>query len=206
MKKEKLRNIAPKLSELSRKTGFKVPEKYFKEVEETLLFELKSKSFSKPEEEFNTPEGYFNELEDTVVARLQALALYQQKESSELGEDYFDTVEEDVIKRLQSTPSKNVSIKRTIVRYMMPLAAAASLLLLVMLNNNTDPVVTFDSLATSEIENLLEEGMLDYDAESLAVVFPGVDLEDDLFEMSLSNEEVLDYLNDTDLEYITFDN
>ena len=117
----------------------------------------------------------------------------------------FDKVEDKVISQLKET-SKVIPLRRRILGYMVPIAAAASLLLLVLLNIDNDPVVTFDSLATSEIESLIEEGMIDINVESLAMVFPDVEFENDVFETTLSNEEVLDYLNYTELENITFDN
>ena len=205
MKKEKLHKVAPKLSRIPRESGFIVPKKYFKQVERTLLFEMKSTNVNTPNSEFKTPEDYFDEVEDIVIAKLKAVALQNKYESSPLVEDYFDKVEDAVMNQLKSAP-KVAPLRRRILKYMMPVAAAASLLLLILLNTEKDPIVTFDSLATSEIESLIEEGMINIDAESLAMVFPDVEIENDVFDLVLSNEEVLDYLNDTELENITFDN
>ncbi len=205
MKKGKLHKIAPKLSEISSKSAFKVPKKYFKQVEDTLMFELKSKNFKAKQDEFSTPDGYFDQVEDLVITKLKATALQDKDQSSVILEDYFDKVEDSIIDQLNSK-SKSFPLNKNILKYLVPVAVAASLMLIVVLNTKNDPVVTFDSLATSEIESFIDEGMIDIDAESLAMVFPDVDIENDGFESSLTNDEVLEYLNDTNLENLTFDN
>jgi cell division protein FtsL len=62
MKKNSLNNIS--------KTGFKVPENYFKEFENTLLSELKLKEMS-TNSGFKVPENYFETLDAKILKAIE---------------------------------------------------------------------------------------------------------------------------------------
>ncbi len=207
MKKKKLHKIAPLLSEISpKKSVFKIPDNYFDSVEDVVSAKIKSLHFDKiiATETFKIPENYFDTVEDILIAKMKAEALQTYKNDS-IPKTYFDTIEDTVLNRIKKK-SKVISLKTRIIKYAAPLAIAASLLLLIILNNNDDNTITFDSLATSDIEESIEDGFIDIDAENLATIFSDFEINDTSLMASLSDDEVLEYLSNEDLGEIIYEN
>ncbi len=176
MNKKELHKIAPKLSEIS--------------LHKT---------------GFEIPENYFDSLEDIVIAKLKAEALQNNVENAaEITDNYFSSVEDTISAKIKSN-SKVISLKNKFTRIAAPLAIAASLLLIFMLNNNSQNI-TFDSLASSDIENWIDNGGIDIDAYSIASIYPEIELTNDMYSDTLSDDEVLDYLYEEDLEDIIYEN
>ena len=206
MKKNKLHKIAPKLSEITPvKTGFQIPENYFKTVEDSIMAELKADNFQNKitNNTFKTPDNYFNSVEDLVITKLKAVAI-QEKNDTIIPDNYFDSIEDKVLSKLKTT-SKVISFKSRITKFVAPFAIAASLLLIFILNNNSD-TITFDSLTSSEIENWIDNGNIDIDALNMASIYPEIELTNEVYSTSLSDEEVLEYLYGEDLEEIIYEN
>ena len=207
MNKEDLHKIAPKLSEISlKKTDFEIPKNYFETVEDAVIAELKAEKLQqkKAKNPFKTPENYFNSLEDIVLTRLKAEAIQNNKINEEISDTYFTNVEDAVFNKMKST-SKVISLKSKIIKYVAPISIAASLLLIFTLNTNSNKV-TFDSLASSEIENWINNNNIDIDALSIAAMYPEIELTTEIDSESLSDDEVANYLTDEDLESIIFEN
>jgi hypothetical protein len=207
MKKEDLHKIAPKLSEIQLdKTGFEIPENYFETVEEGVIAELKAKNLPKKitSEIIKLPKNYFNSIEEIVIARLKAEVVQNNNEHNILPNDYFDSIEDVVLSKIKSKP-KIISLKSSILKFVVPIAIAASLLLIFILNHNSN-AVTFDSLAISEIENWIDNGIIDIDASSIASMYPDIELNNDYFSSSISDTEVLEYLYEEDLNEIIYEN
>ena len=152
--------------------------------------------------EFNLPDQYFESIEDIIIAKLKAAALENNKSRS-IPSAYFDTVEDAVLNKL--TKKKVIFSIKNITKYVVPITIAASLLLFIILNN-TDNTVTFDSISTLDIENSIENGFINIDAENLATIFPDIDFNEDDFHASFTDDEVLEYLNSEDLDEIIYDN
>ena len=206
MKRKDLHKIAPKLSEISLdKSGFEIPENYFDSIEDGVIAELKSENLLKKEttETFKTPENYFNSIEDMVLAKLKATAIQNNTEST-IPKNYFDTLEDQVLSKIKTTP-KVISLKSRFIKFAAPIGIAASLLLVFVLNNNST-TVTFESLASSEIETWIDNGSIDIDALSIASIYPEIELNSEMYSVSLSDDEVLEYLNDEDLENLIYEN
>ena len=94
---------------------------------------------------------------------------------------------------------------KSITKYIAPIAIAASFLIIFLLNNNSREI-TFESIASKEIEEFIDLGHIDYDAESLTIIFPNIELDDNNFISSLSENDVLEYLNENDLEELFYEN
>ncbi|WP_456379594.1 hypothetical protein [Lutibacter sp.] len=206
MKKKDLHKVAPKLSEISlKKSGFEIPSTYFETIEDGVIATLNAEKFSfiKPKESFQTPKNYFNSIEDIVITKLKAEAL-NTKNSNTIPENYFETLENKVISEIKTTP-KVISLKSRFIKFAAPIAIAASLLLIFILNN-TSTNVTFASLSSSEIENWIDNGSIDIDALTIASLYPEIELNDEIYSDSLSNEEVLEYLYQENLENILYEN
>lgn len=206
MKRKDLHKIAPKLSEISlKKSGFEIPSNYFETIEDGVLAKLKAENLTliKTRESFQTPENYFNSIEDIVITKLKAEAL-NTKNNNTIPEDYFKTLETKVISEIKTTP-KVISLKNKFIKYVAPIAIAASLLLVFVLNN-TSTNVTFASLSSSEIENWIYTGTIDIDALTIASLYPEIELSDEMYSDSITNEEVLEYLYQENLESIIYEN
>lgn len=152
---------------------------------------------------FEIPENYFDSVNDVIIAKLKAEALQNNKNDT-IPKPYFDSIEDVVLNKIKSK-SRVFSLKNNIIKYAAPLAIAASLLFLIILNNSNN-TITFDSIATSDIEASIEDGLIDIDAENLATIFSDIELDDSDLMASLSDDEVLDYLSNEDLDEIMYEN
>lgn len=208
MKNKKLHKIAPILSSLkSKTTGFKVPDDYFEEIDNSVIATLKMEAlqFNLEESSFKTPEDYFNTVEDIVISKLKSEVLYKN-ETTEIPNDYFTTVEEIILAETK-TNSKKTLFKNKVIQFIAPISVgiAASLLLIFTLKNTTENV-NFDSIAVSEFENLIDNGIIDLDEISLTTTFNDTDLNFSDFSNSLTENEVLEYLSEKDVESFMYDN
>ncbi len=206
MKRKDIHKIAPKLSEISlKKTGFEIPENYFESIEDAIIAELKAKTLLEKgtKETFKTPENYFDSIEEIVISKLKAEVIQNNTETT-IPRDYFDTLEDQVLSKIKTTP-KVIFLKSKFIKFLAPIAIAASLLLVFVLNNNST-TVTFESLASSEIETWIDNGNIDIDALSIASIYPEIELNNEIYSASLSDDEVFEYLNEEDLEDIIYEN
>jgi len=206
MKKKDLHTKAPKLSEISlKKTGFEIPENYFDSVEDAVMAELKAETLLKKENKkaFKTPDNYFDSIEDIVITKLKAEAIQHDNETTIPG-NYFQTIEDNVLTKIKTTP-KVISLKSRFIKFAAPLAIAASLLLIFTLNTEQDSI-TFESIAASDIESWIENGNIDIDALNIASIYPEIELNNEIYSSSLTDEEVLEYLYEENLEEIIYEN
>ncbi len=206
MKKSTLHKIAPLLSEISpENTGFVVPGDYFETIENEISAKFIAENFTNKQDEstFEIPLYYFDTVEDLVLAKLKVEAL-QTSNTSALSENYFDTLENTVLNKIKENPTI-FSLKRSITHYLAPFAIAASLLLIFVLNSDSE-TPTFESIATLEIENWIDNGYADIDALSIASIYSDVELDIDNLNSSLSDNEVLEYLESEDIDEIIYDN
>jgi len=185
----------------SKKTGFKVPNNYFNGIEDTVISELALNKIQPKEisSNFKTPTDYFNTVEDITLAKLKAEAVFSEKES-EISDNYFSNIEDRVFAKIKED-KKVISIKR-ITKYIAPLAIAASLLLIFILNSKQQETITFDSLATTEIEEFIESGLVDINTDNLELAFSDIELSPSNISTSISDDEVFEYLAIEDIENI----
>ncbi len=203
MNKKEVHKIAPNLSKIgNKKHGFSVPDTYFNTIEDGVLAEINTSKIILDKTNYKIPDNYFNNVEDTIISKLKIEALEKEATNS-IPEGYFETLEDRVLEKIKET-SKVKTLKR-ISKYIAPIAIAASFLLVFLLNN-TPNTITFNDLTTTEIEEFIDNDMLYYDAESIALVFPDVTLEDTNFISTLSDTEVENYLNENDLESLLLEN
>lgn len=203
MNKKEVHKMAPTLSKIAlKKHGFSIPDAYFNTVEDGVFAEINASKLNAKKVNYKTPDTYFDTVETIVITKLKAQTL-QEGASNSIPKNYFETLEDQVLTKIKTT-SKVRTLKK-ISKYVAPIAIAASFLIIFMLNNTTD-TITFDDLATSEIEEFIDNGMLYYDAESLATIFPEVTLEDTNYITTLSDAEVINYLNENDLEALLLEN
>ena len=206
MNKNDLHKIAPLLSKIAlNKTPFEAPKKYFDTVEDAVLAKIMAETIqsNKSKNTFKTPDNYFDSIENIVIAKLKAESLHNN-DSNTIPESYFDSIEDNVLNKLNRNPKGNF-IKVRFLKYVAPLAIAASLLLIFILNNNTKSV-SFDSLTFTEIEYWINEGSIDIDEYNISALYAEVEINNDINSTLLSDDEVLDYLYEEDLDEIIYDN
>jgi len=206
MKRKNLHKVAPKLSEIAlKKAGFEIPKNYFDAIEDAVIAEITAENFQNinNRETFITPQDYFDTLEAIVLAKLKASAI-QNTNKTIIPKNYFDTIEDSVLNKIKTKP-KVISLKNKFIKFTVPIGIAASLLLVFVLNNKAT-TVTFESLASSEIETWIDNGNIDIDALSIASIYPEIELTNEIYSDSLSDDEVLEYLDDEDLEGIIYEN
>jgi len=206
MKKEDLHKIAPILSEISlNNNGFEIPENYFKTIEDSVIAKLKTEKLPKEREHnpFKTPENYFETIEDIIITKLKAEAIHGKSNTS-IPEKYFDSIEETVLTKIKDKTAL-ISLRNKLTKIIAPLAIAASLLLLFMLKNDSNKI-TFDSLASTEIEDWINNGSIDIDASSIISLYPEIELNNEMLSINISDDEILEYLYKEDLDEIIYEN
>jgi hypothetical protein len=163
--------------------------------------------FNKPANSFQVPEIYFDNFEDRVLSKLKAEALQIESVTvSTIPENYFESIEDRVITKLKNqSNTKRYSFKKSL-KYIAPIAVAASLLFLIFLNlNSNSEKITFNSIATSEIENFVENGFIDFDTESIVTMYYDVEFSDSVIS-TISEGEALEYLDEIDIESLLNEN
>jgi len=197
MTQEEFKNIAPKLYELQQlNNGFSIPKDYFGTVEDAVFLKF-SKDKLDNTIPFKTPDNYFLTIEDRVFDKIKS-----EETAFSIPKGYFDTVEDNVFKKLH-TETKVIDFKTRFIKTFLPIAAAASLLLFVtlqLLNNNNDNTDLFANMELSEIENWIDNGSLEFDSYQIAAVYNDTDLEDIELDQQYSDDNLMDYLDDIDIE------
>ncbi|MDY7395424.1 hypothetical protein UMM65_09240 [Aureibaculum sp. 2210JD6-5] len=196
MKKSKLENI--------KKSGFKTPKDYFETFEDSVFVKMSSDNFPK-KEGFKSPSGYFDSVEDSLFEKLN-LEKTKKETGFKVPENYLETVEDKVLKTIKNKQEepKVINFKTVFLKRLIPIAAAASLLLFIFINyNQTTKDVNLDQLASTEIEQWIDDDLITFDTYEITEVFDDVELESQpIFE----EEDIEDYLNGTDIESLILEN
>ena len=212
-------NSKPSKLELTilKENSFKVPENYFNSVEDTVFEKLTSEilPLKTLNQEFKIPADYFNTIEEGVLAELKIRNLLKEdvKSGFETPPNYLDSLENKINLQLQLSDKKTdknqnkktvkvISLRKRMLNYFVPIAAAASIVLVFSLQFKTQKV-TFDSLANSEIDNLIDNGAIDIDAYKVALLDPEIKFD---ITNNLSNDEMENYLDRQDLDNLVTDN
>lgn len=169
---------------------------------------------------FSVPDGYF----DALDSKLGSLGSTASKDASErtdsadlkddrslvnlkkrgtgfkTPQDYFESFEPKV---LTNEPGKVVSLKNKTVR-IISMAIAASVLLFfgIQYNYMTPSSSTQLSLQEEDISNWIEMDLVELNSYDIAEAFDDIELD----EISYTDEELYQYLNDVDLENIILEN
>lgn len=204
MKKQKLHTIAPILCGIARGNAcFKIPDNYFASLEEKVIDKMKTKKIKiKRAPSYEIPSTYFENIENIVLSKLKAESL-QNNSEEQIPKNYFAGIEDKVMHKIKAS-RKVISLKKAL-KFVAPLAIAASLLLIFTLRSNSK-TISFESFGANEIEYLIDEGFIDIDLESLTLNISDAELATIEFIPNLSEEEVLNYLVDENIETIIFDN
>ncbi len=205
MKRDKLAHIKPT------ENSFKVPKGYFDTVEDAIFAKLAVEKLSK-KEGFSTPDSYFDTIEDSVFEKIQkenkqAVQLPNDGKSGfTIPENYLETVEETISAKLNDTTTQVpvIDFKAIILKRVIPLAVAASLLLFIVVNYNSK-TISFETIASAEIEQWIEADLITLETYEIAEVYNDTELENQPFSTE-DESELIDYLNGIDIESILLEN
>ena len=128
------------------KPGFKVPEDYFEDLEERLMFAVR--------EENMLPEG---------IKDLQGKAGFT------VPEGYFENIEEILVDKVKNNPGKVINLVST--RKLFYAAAVAAVFIGIISTvffKSKTAEYTMDSIELSALENYIEEGYFDLDYNDLS--------------------------------------
>ena len=205
MKPKKLQIIAPILNNIRKKSNpFNVPGNYFETFEVGVLAELHAEnfSFSSNKTSFLIPDDYLNTLEDQLITNIKSEAIQLKK--SNISEDYFEEVEKSILKKLPKNKKTRITKKITIS--IVSLVFAASLALFMYLNNTPKETTSFDSIALSDIEQSINNGLIDINQVTLVAAFPNLDVDTEDIMSTITDDEILDFLNIQDIDHNEFEN
>lgn len=106
-----------------------------------------------------------------------------------------------------SIKNKKLFLLENTLKYVASFAIAASLALIFILNpSKKGSEITFDSLETSEIEQLIQNGLIEVNSVTLSSAFPDFEVDNSLNNNSISNEDLLNYLDSENIENLLIEN
>jgi len=175
-------------------------------------------------EGFLTPEGYLEDLEDKLLSVMRdretateeqpvildrSSVVYQGKDKAyEVSEHgfrvpagYFDGLEKRLIEGVASEKNRRTWLDRNKI---ITLSIAASLLLLIGIRfyNPNEATEDLHALSTSEIDTWIDNGLVTFNSYDITETFDDLELYPDLG----SEQEVLDYLGEVDVENLMTEN
>lgn len=161
------------------------------------------------ENKFKTPEGYFESFNERLFARLEAeeeepnTDFLPRTDGFNIPEGYFTTLYPSVQSKLEKRSTKVISLKQYRTFYYAAAVLAALFVLTLGWNWNKSPDVSFEDLASTDIETYFEDNELGLSSYEIAET---VNLDDisisDITGRSLQEESILEYLDENveDLE------
>lgn len=153
---------------------------------------------------FSTPNNYFENLDSLILAKLKAEVLNKNKSATEIPLNYFNNLEKNVSQKVK--PSKTTTKSLKIFKILVPISIAASLLFVIFLNQFNKQPIDFNTITTAELEFAVENGFIEYDAHTLSLAFSEIDLSDDFMTLEVTTDEVKNYLEHQELEYLLYEN
>ncbi len=180
--------------------GFKAPERYFKEFGNNF-----SENLNKTKHGFKSPENYFENLEDKILVKINKSDLAKNT-GFETPDNYFDNFDNEILTKINSNKSsKVISLNNYNYIKIISFSIAASFLLFIGINkfkSNTNSF-NFETVAITEIENWVENDLISFNTYDITETFSDIDL---VIDENYSDEEILDYLDNTDIENLIFEN
>lgn len=150
---------------------------------------------------FEVPHDYFESIEERVISKLKT------EDINDIPESYFETIEDRVFEKIKNEAPKVISLKSRFTKIVTPIAIAASILLLITLQLfNSSQEDVFANLDTSEIETWINNGDLDLDTYEITSVYSDVNFDDIELYDDYTDDELLNYLDNIDLESLILTN
>ena len=159
---------------------------------------MKDKNLHNNKGGFKLPEGYFDDFEAKLSSKMASKI--PAKDGFQIPDNYFETVTDKILTKIEEDSKPEVPVRKLFGKkrfYYIGYAVAAGLALLVLLNiiPKSEQEVDWNDVASTEIENYIEEGYLSFNAYEYATIYEEVDLSEiQIEEEPIESEELLDYL------------
>jgi hypothetical protein len=175
----------------NKETGFTVPEGYLENFE--VLLEQKT---IESKTGFTLPKDYLENLDSVILSKVSKTT----NTGFKTPDNYFESVDNKILNRIDlNKKSRIISIIQTPLFKRVSYAVAASLVLFFGVKSFyfTNTVSDFDSVTTAQIDSWVEDDLLTFSTYDIAENLTDID-----YDMSsdFSDEEILDYLDNTDIE------
>lgn len=152
---------------------------------------------------FKVPSNYFEEFSDALFTKIEEDKI--PKETGFLSPNtYFDNLEETIISRIDfPKKKKNTKIK---ILYTISSIAAAVVLYLGISKYQQPETITFDSITVVDVEEWITSGNMSINSYDIASIETDVFTTLSLKSNDFSNEELNDYLDTVDTEFLFLEN
>ena len=170
-------------------SGFRTPDAYFATFENKMQNKIKTLHTG-----FKVPDSYFEKFDTEFNIE------DRQAPGFKTPDNYFENIDETILSKTKK--SKVIPLKRISYIKMAGWAIAASLILffgISTFNLKNDPINT---IAESEIEAWMDEGLVSFNTYEIENMFS----EKDLNLITAETDEVTDYLKYTDIEVLLLEN
>ena len=183
------------LSDYVKGIPFVVPPHYFSSMEDEITSQLLPVANN-----FNTPKEYFSELENSILTQSSV----PTKSAISVPDNYFEGLESRILEQIDEedkTPVRSINMKKSLQLW-GSVAAAFVIGFFFFNTTKTEECITFACLL--EQTTFTEDELLHvYDEEIANEMIDDVDFLDNI---SLEDEEILDYLIDEDFDLEALDN
>ena len=181
-----------------KETGYTAPDNYFANFETELHASISEDAIPK-NTGFNTPEKYFSNFENELLAKINSEEF--PKETGFINpENYFTDIEENLIAAVPKERSKK-KLRNLVIPFVS--SAAAILVLYFGFNRPQENMeVNFDALTVTEINEWIKDGNMDVNSYDIASIDATVLNSASFIYEDISDEELNDYLDTVDPEYL----
>lgn len=144
---------------------------------------------------FKTPEGYFENFSESLDDTLRLEKLNVPKETGHnVPEDYFDGLTQEVLSKVAPAKTKVVSLNNRF--YYAAASIAAVLMVGFIFNMSVKEKPSFDTIASTAIEDYYDDYVHDFNDDELAELLPMEAVSvNDVLNTEINQEEIVDYLD-----------
>ncbi|MCX2678455.1 hypothetical protein OOZ15_00740 [Galbibacter sp. EGI 63066] len=151
---------------------------------------------------FKVPKDYFSEFDDRLSEKIKADQFIPNQEGFKVPDNYFKTFQQRLDSKIQRQETKVISLHE-FRKWALPAAGIAALFIIglfVFKNNPQNGTSGFETLAISEIDTYIEEGYFTPNSYDIVETFNDVPLDNVLFAESIDENEIIDYLSNTNMD------
>ena len=159
---------------------------------------------------FKTPEGYFERVTDRILDRIknEEVSGMPEKDGFTIPEGYMEKMQKEVLSKVKNSDTPVISLHPYRKHLLVAASIAAIFVLVIGLQWNDTKSITFDDLASADIETYFETREIGFTSYEIAEVIPvnSIDM-NEFMETGVDDENIMDYLEDSidDLEELNLE-
>ena len=213
MKREEMKNIAPKLAALKNNSGgFLAPNDALENTEFGVLAQLKElhlKEKNGNENPFKVSSQYFKNFEESFEVLFSEKQINYNPSSLLIPDQYFNSVEHNVLSKLKSIPKEKevnvISLRSRFIKFSITAVAASIALVFIFNPFQQTNELSFDSLNLTEIEKWIENDHLELNAYQIAAVYNDVELQPNLLNTMINEEEMENFISNERIDILLYE-